>query len=182
MTRLWSGPRFSRSAAAPHARGQRPTRKPAHTRQSRLRLERLEDRTTPSTSIPLNNVSWTPLGPAPINSGTAPGTLTSSGRVTAIAADPTNANIIYVGAASGGVWKTTNGGTSWTPLTDGQASLATGSLALDPLNSNIIYAGTGEENFSADSYYGCGILKSVDGGATWTTLGSSIWDTSTGGA
>src|SRR5438067_3010565 len=160
MTRFWSGPRFNRSAPAPHVRRQRLTRDLVRTRQSRLRLERLEDRTTPSTSIPLNNVSWTPLGPAPINSGTAPGALSSSGRVSAIAADPTNANTIYVGAASGGVWKTTNGGTAWTPLTDGQASLVTGDIAIAPSNTNVIYVGTGEPNNAGDSQYGRGVLKS----------------------
>ena len=59
------------------------------------------------------------------------------------------------------MWKTTNGGTTWTPLTDRQASTAIGSIALDPSNPSTIYAGTGEENFSGDSYYGAGILKST---------------------
>ena len=80
-----------------------------------------------------------------------------------------------MGPATGGVWKTTNGGTSWTPLTDTQCSLAMGSIAIDPSNHLIVYAGTGEENFSADSYYGCGILKSTDGGATWTQTGASVF-------
>jgi photosystem II stability/assembly factor-like uncharacterized protein len=96
-----------------------------------------------------------------------------SGRVTCLAIHPTNPNIIYIGGADGGVWKTTNGGNSWTPLTDNQASLSLGALALDPQNPNIVYAGTGEANYSGDSYNGIGILKSADGGLTWTHIGLS---------
>jgi hypothetical protein len=98
-----------------------------------------------------------------------------------IAIDPKNANVIYVGGAQGGVWKTVNGGTSWVPLTDAQCSLAMGSIAVDPVNTNIVYAGTGELNNSGDSYYGCGVLRSIDGGSNWTQLGATPFDTQTGG-
>ena len=94
--------------------------------------------------------SWTLIGPQP----TIPnlnfsfdGAPTVSGRVTALAVDPTNPSIVYLGAAEGGVWKTTNGGTSWTPLTDTQVSLAVGSIAIDPSNHTTVYVGTGEENY-----------------------------------
>lgn len=108
--------------------------------------------------------SWTPIGPAP-SSG-------NSGRVTAVAVHPTNSSIVYVGAANGGVWRTLDSGTTWTPLTDSQPSLATGTIVIDRTNPNVIYVGTGEANFSCDSYYGVGILKSTDGGSTWTLLGN----------
>lgn len=105
--------------------------------------------------------AWTMIGPEPENNvWWGP----NSGRVAAVAVDPTNTNIVYAGAAQGGVWKTTDGGVTWTPLTDQQASLATGSLAIDPQNHLTLYVGTGEENNSGDSYYGAGILKSTDGG------------------
>ena len=68
------------------------------------------------------------------------------------------------------MWKSTNGGQSWIPLTDDQCSLAMGSIALDPVDPQIIYAGTGEQHFSGDSYYGCGVLRSTDGGASWERL------------
>jgi hypothetical protein len=110
--------------------------------------------------------TWTSIGPMPINECCSNGP--SAGRTTALAIDPTNSQVIYAGAAEGGVWKTTNGGTTWTPLTDTQMSLATGSIAIDPENHNTIYVGTGEANFSVDSYYGAGVLKSTDGGNTWT--------------
>lgn len=81
-----------------------------------------------------------------------------------------------MGGASGGVWKTTNAGTSWTPLTDQQASLSIGSLAIAPSDHNVIYAGTGEPNASCDSYFGAGILKSTDGGAIWALVGNASFN------
>ncbi|NDQ58486.1 MAG: hypothetical protein GZ088_15580 [Acidipila sp.] len=116
---------------------------------------------------------WTPIGPMPTNSTSAQiGAV--SGRVSALAVDPTNANTIFLGAAQGGVWKSTNGGTSWTTTFDDAKSLAIGALAIDPKNSNNIYVGTGEENFAQDAYYGAGIYKSTDGGATWSQTAGII--------
>ncbi len=122
--------------------------------------------------------AWQLLGPAILNGFWG----VTSGRVSALAVDPTNANIVYLGAAQGGVWKTTDGGSTWTPLTDTQASLATGSIAIDPQNHLTIYVGTGEENNSIDAYYGEGILKSTDGGATWTNIPGPFAGGSGGGA
>ena len=122
---------------------------------------------------------WTSIGPTQIIQST---NLNSSGRLTAIAVHPTNSSIIYIGGAQGGVWKTTDGGTSWSALTDIQCSLAMGALAIDPVDPNIIYAATGEQHFSSDSYYGCGVLRSLDGGATWTQLGAIFFDFPSGGA
>jgi hypothetical protein len=90
-----------------------------------------------------------------------------SGRVTGIAADPGDANTLYIAAAGGGVWKTTNGGGSWRPLTDDQPTLFMGAIAVAPSNPSVIYAGTGEANNSGDSFYGRGVLKSTDGGRSW---------------
>jgi photosystem II stability/assembly factor-like uncharacterized protein len=75
---------------------------------------------------------------------------------------------LYIASAGGGVWKTTDSGATWNPLTDVQQTLAMGCIPLAPTNANVIYAGTGEANNSADSQYGDGILVSTDGGATWT--------------
>ncbi len=91
-----------------------------------------------------------------------------SGRTNAIAPHPTDPNIIYIGAAGGGVWKTTTGGSAWQALTDNLTSTACGTVTVDPNNPNTIYFGTGELNFSLDSYYGDGIYKSLDGGLSWT--------------
>jgi photosystem II stability/assembly factor-like uncharacterized protein len=128
----------------------------------------------PSTAgaTPLASASqWTAIGPSVTNT---PFSYTaSSGRISALAVDPSDATgqTVYAGAAQGGVWKTTNGGASWVALTDSQPSLAIGSLAIDPGNSQVIYAGTGEQNGNGgDRFYGAGILKSTDGGTTWTNL------------
>src|SRR5262245_50341196 len=97
----------------------------AHGRRSKIILcvEQLEERSLLSASIPMGTTNWALIGPAPVNNGQVPGSLAVSGRITGIAADPGNANIIYVAAAGGGVWKTTNAGGSWTPLTDNQSTL-----------------------------------------------------------
>ncbi len=115
----------------------------------------------------LSSTSWTSVGPLTTAKGRDPGGLPTTGRITTLAADPTNANVIYVGGADGGVWKTTNGGQSWAPLTDNQITLAMGAIAIAPSNTSIIYAGTGEAD-DLESLYGMGILKSTDGGTTWT--------------
>jgi len=122
------------------------------------------------------NSAWRSAGPAPIANAYLGGLRgDASGRTPAIAIHPSDPNTVYIGGAQGGVWKTTNGGASWKALTDNQASLAIGAITLDPSNPNTIYAGTGEPNGSGDSYYGAGILKSVDGGNTWTQVGANIF-------
>lgn len=108
--------------------------------------------------------AWTPVGPAPDNS--APSSTT--GRIRAIAIHPQDPRTIYLGSASGGVWKTTDDGATWQPLTDGECTLSVGALAIDSVNPRIVYAGTGEPGM-----WGCGILRSVDDGQSWTQIGSS---------
>ena len=115
----------------------------------------------------IDSASWTLIGPRPTDSGSS---YVTAGRVNAIAIDPRDNNVVYMGAAEGGVWKTADGGMTWKPITDNQPTLANGAIVLDPTNPDIVYVGTGEENFSIDSYYGVGILKSTDGGVHWTNL------------
>lgn len=127
------------------------------------------------------SATWTSVGPQPTfcssdycatveTNQVVASYLNTSGRITALAVDPTNADIVYAGGAMGGVWKSTDGGSTWKALTDAQASLAMGAIAIDPNNHETIYAGTGEANNAIDSYYGAGILKSTNGGATWTNI------------
>jgi photosystem II stability/assembly factor-like uncharacterized protein len=118
---------------------------------------------------------WTLIGPQPLLYNASLGTegVQHSGQVNALAVDPRNSNVVYLGADGGGVWKTTDGGQAWTPLTDYQSSLEVGALALDPSNPDVVYAGTDLNN---DSFCndGEGILKSTDGGATWTQLAGPL--------
>jgi photosystem II stability/assembly factor-like uncharacterized protein len=97
-----------------------------------------------------------------------------SGRVTAIAvprsAEP-RPKTFYVGAAGGGVWKTTNGGVTWQSVSSGLTSETVGDLAVAPSDSNILWVGTGEKNSLRSQYWGDGVYKSTDGGKSWTNMG-----------
>ena len=124
-------------------------------------------------------VQWTQNGPAPLRidheqnfQGTGP----DSGEVLDIAVDPRNTtdNVIYIATNDGGIWKSTDGGTSWKPKTDYMSSLSMGAVTLDPGNASIVYAGTGNLFDGAGLFFkGVGIYKSVDAGETWTTIGSA---------
>lgn len=94
-----------------------------------------------------------------------------SGRVTAIDVNPNNPEQIYIGTASGGVWRSNSGGVDWTPLFDKQPLLSIGALALNPQNPDEIWAGTGEGNPRNSHNSGAGIYKSIDGGKTWKCMG-----------
>jgi len=117
------------------------------------------------------NINWVSLGPTPgyyFSYGNI------SSRVVTGAFHPTNPSTIYIGPANGGVWKSTDSGVNWTPLTDDQPSMSMGAIAIDPTNPNIVYAGTGEATYSGVSYYGRGLLKSTDAGATWQHITSGL--------
>ncbi|WP_199610672.1 VPS10 domain-containing protein [Flocculibacter collagenilyticus] len=103
------------------------------------------------TSLPLRNI-----GPA-----------ITGGRISDFAVNPNNPAHYYVAAASGGVWKTTNAGTTWETVFDRKGSYSIGALAMDPSNPNIIWVGTGENNAQRSVSYGDGVYKSLDGGKTW---------------
>ena len=109
-----------------------------------------------------NEPQWSLVGPTNIG-----------GRVNAIAINPKNANTIYIGAANGGVWKSMDAGASWTPLTDNLQSVSMGSLGIDPNDTNIVFAGTGETSNGVNSYSGYGLLRSSDGGNSWSDVGPS---------
>ena len=111
--------------------------------------------------------AWVELGPNPIPNGQTSPSNPVSGRVTAIEIHPTNPNLVYVGTAQGGVFRSNNGGTNWTPIFDNAQSLAIGALALAPSNPSILYVGTGEANGSSDSFAGVGLYR-IDNADTTT--------------
>src|SRR5690349_20552106 len=101
----------------------------------------------------LNGRVWTPIGPSPIDQGA----ITANGQVTAIGVNPNNSNIIYIGTAWRGVWRTRDGGSTGTPTVDRALALGVGGptgIAIDPTNTNVIYVGTGNRDgsqFSGDA-------------------------------
>ena len=126
-------------------------------------------------------VSWTGIGPQPLRidaeqnfQGAGP----ASGEVVDILIDPGGASdsTLYIAVNNGGIWKSTNGGTTWAPKTDFMPSLSMGALAMDPVDHEIIYAGTGN-NFDGGLQFnrGRGIYRSIDAGETWTILGDPLF-------
>lgn len=91
------------------------------------------------------------------------------GRINVVAVDPSNSDVIYIGAPAGGIWKSTSAGTTWEPLSDNLPQIGVSGIAIDPNNSDIIYIATGDDDHV--SSYSIGVLKSIDGGTTWNTTG-----------
>ena len=116
---------------------------------------------------------WRSLGPngvfGPDNGFAGSSSMLDIGRVTAIA--PSSSGSLFIATASGGVWRSAVGG-YWTPLTDDQCNLTIGALTIDAADPNVIFAGTGEYNVNS---WGCGILRSLDGGTSWTQLGGTTF-------
>lgn len=110
----------------------------------------------------VSRADWTEFGPEPLSRG-------ATGRIADVAPHPTDASIVYIAAASGGIWRLE--GETWTPLTDFMPTAAMGAVALDPNDPDTVYAGSGEGNGASHSFYGLGLYKSTDAGQTWQVLG-----------
>lgn len=147
-------------------------------------MERQEADLAKNSFAPL--AAWTELGPNPIPNaqvGTAPSTA-ASGRVLSIDVHPTNPDIVYVGTAQGGLYRSTNGGGTWTPLLENALSLAVNTVAISPSNPETIFVGTGESGFCGDCFFGAGVYRITNAsttadlspafGATTTFAGRSI--------
>ncbi len=134
-----------------------------------------------SLDTSFDSVGWIPQGPGLTRDGDcniAPDHPTS-GCVTCVVPHPTDQNILYIGTANGGVWKTTNAlsaNVRWKPLTDDQLSLSIGGLALDPVDptSNTLVAGIGRRSSFGPGGAHKGLVRTTDGGTTWTRLGETV--------
>ena len=124
-------------------------------------------------SLPACN--WQPIGPT---QNATPQSTRGRGRINVVCVDPSNPNTIYFGAPAGGIWKSTNAGVSWTPLTDYLPQIGVSGIAVDYNNSNIIYIATGDKD--ATDCPSIGVLKSIDGGITWATTGLTLNNSSKG--
>jgi photosystem II stability/assembly factor-like uncharacterized protein len=123
------------------------------------------ERTRVLTALPPHpgTEQWAPVGPTNIG-----------GRMTSLVCVAQRPEVLWGGAAGGGVWKSDDGGQHWRALWHSQPTLNVGALAIDPVNPSIIYCGTGEANLSADSYPGVGIFRTIDGGDSWHILAPAV--------
>lgn len=159
--------------------------------QQKLRMRARAANNLPSEKRALSSSgTWSSLGPAPLASDASGQGIQDygwvSGRATSVVVDPADAtgNTVYLGGAEGGLWKSVNAGplsstpasVTWTPLIDNQPTLAVGAIGVQAQTTgpSLILVGTGETNDSTDSYYGLGILRSADGGNTWTLIPSDV--------
>ncbi len=128
--------------------------------------------------------AWRPLGPLSIPHGQTYGRgrgsrPSVSGRISSIAVDPNNPDHILIGTGGGGVWESTDTGRKWVARTDDQPSLSIGAVAFNPSDPSIVYAGTGEGDntfVNTPNLLGAGLLRSNDGGATWSVHATSVFN------
>ena len=105
-------------------------------------------------------LEWRNIGPA-----------TMGGRITSIAGIPGNPALVYVATAAGGLFKTTNGGTTWAPIFDHERTISIGDIAVDPHNPDVVWLGGGEANARNSVSFGDGVYRTLDGGKTWRNMG-----------
>ncbi|WP_395043582.1 T9SS type A sorting domain-containing protein [Flavobacterium sp.] len=128
-----------------------------------------------STSLLVPASNWEAVGPfSHTNSGSWS---SGQGRVNVVYVDPSNSNTIYIGSPAGGIWKSINAGSTWSPLSDNLPQIGVSGIAVDANNSNIIYITTGDCDGS--DTYSIGVMKSIDGGLTWNTTGLVFAGTNT---
>lgn len=132
--------------------------------------ERKQDAEAQQTpfGVPDNSViNWSNPGPAVVTNSSV--SISGQGRLNTIIKDPNNPLTLYVGSPAGGIWKSTDDGTNWTPLSDNLPQIGVSGIAIDPTDSNIIYIATGDDD--AGDSYSVGVMKSTDAGQTWNTTG-----------
>jgi photosystem II stability/assembly factor-like uncharacterized protein len=137
--------------------------------RARLALETFESRDVPSSTLPLNGTTWTAIGPSPISNGQSPGGPTSTGRLNGIAVDPSDPNVMYVAADTGGIWRTTDGGATWSARTDQQVTQMQVIAMVNRGTNDTVYAFDQNGNF----------YRSTDGATTFTNVTAAAVDPTT---
>jgi hypothetical protein len=140
----------------------------------------------PKSGKSAGSSSWISLAPATVPSSTDESNINGMGRINCIEFHPTDTATFWIGSASGGVWKTSDGGQSWIPLTDNMPILRISSIAVDPHHPDTLWIATGDIEYFGlstitygfNSQYGIGVFKSIDGGQSWipTGLNFELWD------
>src|SRR4051794_25183492 len=152
-------------------------RRAGELRSAGLRHGRALDHTRPPVGPTTFSGAWSQIGPAPIGEITrsTQSLVPMNGRIGALAIRPSNGQII-LGGAQGGIWSFDDATGTWSPKTNDKETQAIGALAVAPSDDAVIYAGTGEGALSGDSYFGSGILRSTDGGNTWTKVSGDYFE------
>jgi hypothetical protein len=119
-----------------------------------------DDQTKSPFERAFERLEWRSIGPA--NMG---------GRVTDVEGVPGDPSVVYVASASGGLWKTTNGGVNWKPVFEREGTISIGDIAVQPGNADVVWVGTGESNPRNSVSFGDGVYKTLDGGKTWKHMG-----------
>ncbi|MCA1632193.1 MAG: hypothetical protein LC802_00390 [Acidobacteria bacterium] len=157
LAALWSFSSVSTAQQPATPTAQQPTPTPS-AQQPTPTPESIEDASLEMKSF--ERLEWRQIGPANMGGRTA--------DVEGVAGNP---NLVYVATASGGLWKTTNGGVRWTPIFERQGTISIGDVALEPGNPEVIWVGTGESNVRNSVSFGDGVYKSTDGGKSWQHMG-----------
>jgi len=137
---------------------------------ARLKAWQQRSRIEIDAFVPQASSTWRPIGPSPTESAWLGAWGMTSGRVNSIAVSPVNASLVIIGSSTGGVWRSTDGGDSFIPVSDDEVDLAVGSIAFSKSNPSIAYAGMGDTKLG---YLGSGVLKSTDEGVTWQRVSNS---------
>ena len=142
---------------------------PSNSIPSDARLKAWQQRSTVEINAfePQASSTWRPIGPSPTESAWLGAWGMTSGRVNSIAVSPVNASLVIIGSSTGGIWRSTDGGDSFIPVSDDQVDLAVGSIAFSKSNPSIAYAGMGDSKLG---YLGSGVLKSTDEGVSWQRI------------
>lgn len=125
-------------------------------------VRKMESSSKNKVQLLASQPEWRNIGPTQVG-----------GRVKTVVHHPTIQGTVYIGGAAGGIWKTTNSGSTWIPLFDKENSLSMGAIGIDINNPDILYAGTGEASSNTDAYLGSGMYKSTDAGNSWNLIGLS---------